>query len=325
MGGEEGPSSDLTPAVRIDDYSVMVLSAPTAEFPIQVSALYHFFAFPDFRERREAIFAAAEAAGLRGSLLIADEGINGTIAGTPEAMTTFLAWLNEDTRFEGMEIKHSFAREIPFRRLKVRLKQEIVTLGVPEANPERAVGTYVAPSEWDALLADPDVVLVDTRNRYETAIGKFRGALDPQTEDFREFPEFVESDLAPHKGKKVAMYCTGGIRCEKATSLLLQRGFDQVFHLQGGILNYLAQVPPEKSSWEGECFVFDRRVSVDHALHPGQYRLCDGCDRPLTAADCADPRYRPGVCCAACTDTLPAEKRQRLEERQRQRAAGELK
>jgi UPF0176 protein len=166
-------------------------------------------------------------------------------------------------------------------------------------------------------------VLIDTRNRYETEVGKFRGALDPATEDFREFPDFVARTLDPQKHKKVAMYCTGGIRCEKATSLLLQRGFDQVYHLQGGILNYLARVPPEQSSWEGECFVFDRRVTVDHSLKPGDYTLCDGCDRPLTAEDRASPHYQPGICCAACHDELPEEKRQRLAERQRQRSAGE--
>lgn len=301
----------------------MPLDGPTTEFPIQVSALYQFFPFPDFRRSREPILAAAREADLRGSLLLAEEGLNGTIAGEPTSMESFLAWLRRELRLETLELKHSFAREVPFRRLKVRLKQEIVTLGQTGVDPLKSVGQYVSPEQWDQLLADPDVVLVDTRNRYETEVGKFRGALDPDTEDFREFPAFVEQSLDPARHKKVAMYCTGGIRCEKATSLLLERGFEQVYHLRGGILNYLAKVPAEQSSWEGECFVFDRRVTVDHELKPGSYLLCDGCDRPLTAEDRASPLYRPGVCCARCHDCLPEDKLRRLEERQRQREAGE--
>jgi UPF0176 protein len=304
--------------------SVKPLSAPTEEFPIQVTALYHFFPFSNYAEERESIFAQADARGIRGSLLLAEEGLNGTIAGKPEEMNAFLTWLNDRLPMEKAEVKHSYARTIPFRRLKVRLKREIVTLGVDGIDPQQKVGQYVEPEEWDSLLADPDVTLIDTRNKYETELGKFRGAIDPSTEDFREFADYVKESLNPTTNKKVAMYCTGGIRCEKATSLLLERGFSEVYHLKGGILNYLARTDPDASSWEGECFVFDRRVSVDHHLRPGQYVLCDGCDRPLSPQDRESPLYRSGVCCEHCHDTLPEEKRRRLEERQRQRNAGEF-
>lgn len=297
----------------------MSLTAPSATFPIQVSALYKFVAFPDFAHHRQPLLEAAAQHGIVGSLLLAKEGINGTIAGTPEAMEAFLQILQSDERFHNLEIKHSFAAELPFRRMKVRLKKEIVTLGQPEVDPRDAVGIYVEPAEWNSLITDPSVTLIDTRNRYETEVGRFQGAIDPQTEDFREFPEYVEKELTPDTHPRIAMYCTGGIRCEKASSLLLQRGFKEVYHLKGGILNYLEKVTPEESLWEGECFVFDRRVTVDHALLPGRYTLCDGCDRPLSPEDRASPHYREGVHCAACHQTLAPEKRARLEERLRQR------
>lgn len=299
------------------------MTAPSPAFPIQVSALYKFADFPDFAARREPWFQAAEARNLVGSLLLATEGINGTLAGDPAEMEAFLDVIRADERFRDLELKHSFAPSLPFRRLKIRLKKEIVTLGQPEAHPARAVGTYVEPEAWNALLDDPSVTVVDTRNTYETEVGKFRGALDPRTGDFRDFPAFVEAELDPAKHPRVAMYCTGGIRCEKATSLLLQRGFKEVYHLKGGILRYLETMPAEASRWEGECFVFDRRVTVDHDLRPGRYTLCDGCDRPLTPEDRASPHYREGVHCAACHDQLSPEKRARLEERQRQRQLAE--
>lgn len=297
----------------------MSKSEPSTEYPVQVSALYKFVDFPDYVERREVLLERAEALGLCGSLLLAREGINGTIAGEPAAMTAFLDFLREDARFAELELKHSFAAELPFRRMKVRLKKEIVTLGEPSVNPREKVGHYVDPADWNALISDPEVTLLDTRNTYETEVGKFRGAIDPQTEDFRQFPDYIAQELDPEKHPKVAMYCTGGIRCEKATSLLLQRGFREVYHLKGGILNYLEKVPLAESLWEGDCFVFDRRVTVDHSLRPGQYTLCDGCDRPLLPEDRASPLYREGVHCSACHDHLPPEKRARLEERRRQR------
>ncbi len=299
----------------------MSLAQPSAEFPIQVSAFYKFAAFPDYASCRERWRERAQELGLRGSVLLASEGINGTLAGEPDALHKFLGVLRQDERFADLEVKHSFAASPPFRRLKVRLKKEIVTLGEPSVDPRAAVGSYVDPAEWNALISDPEVTLVDTRNRYETEVGMFAGAIDPATQDFREFPAYVSRDLDPEKHPKVALYCTGGIRCEKATNLLLQRGFKHVYHLKGGILNYLEKVPLEASLWRGECFVFDRRVTVDHALRPGQYSLCDGCDRPLAPEDHASPLYREGVHCAACHDQLSPEKRARLEERQRQRTA----
>ncbi len=296
------------------------LTHPTVDFPIQVSALYCFFQFPDYQARQLSILSNATESGIVGSLLLASEGINGTIAGQPQQMSIFLDFLQRETRMPEPELKHSYTRELPFRRMKVRLKKEIVTLGVPEANPTLVVGKYIPPEEWNELISDPSVTLLDTRNQYETEVGTFQGAIDPGTQDFRQFPQFVEEQLDPQKHPKVAMYCTGGIRCEKASSLLLQRGFKEVYHLKGGILNYLAKVPPEQSLWKGECFVFDRRVTVDHHLRPGQYTLCDGCDRPLTPDDRASPHYREGVHCAACHETLSPQKRARLEERQRQRS-----
>lgn len=309
----------MTPKAAVWHFVRMSLTAPSAEFPIQVSALYKFATFPDYTDHRQTLLEAAEQRGIVGSLLLAEEGINGTIAGMPEAVEAFLQVLQSDERFRMLELKHSFAAGLPFRRMKVRLKKEIVTLGQPAANPQKVVGTYVEPSDWNTLVADPSVTLIDTRNHYETEVGSFRGAMDPQTHDFREFPEYVEKTLNPDTHPRVAMYCTGGIRCEKASSLLLQRGFKEVYHLKGGILNYLEKVAPDESLWEGECFVFDRRVTVDHALRPGRYTLCDGCDRPLSPEDRASPYYREGIHCAACHQTLAPEKRARLEERQRQR------
>lgn len=299
----------------------MPFSQPSTELPVQVSAFYKFADFPDYAEHRDPLLKRAETLGLRGSVLLASEGINGTLAGEPDALNAFLEDLRADPRFAEMELKHSFAATPPFRRIKVRLKKEIVTLGEPSVDPKSAVGQYVEPSEWNALIGDPGIALVDTRNAYETEVGMFEGAIDPGTDDFREFPAYVARELDPEKHPKVAMYCTGGIRCEKATNLLLQRGFKEVYHLKGGILNYLEKVPAEESLWRGECFVFDRRVTVDHSLRPGQYTLCDGCDRPLTPEDRASPLYREGVHCAACRDQLTPEKQARLEERQRQRSA----
>lgn len=285
---------------------------------VLIAALYHFVTLEDFEALRPVVFARASKAGIQGTLLLAREGLNGTIAGDEPEMRQFLAWLRADPRLAGLVHKESWADEMPFVRLKVRLKKEIVTIGLPEVDPTALVGTYVKPKDWNALISDPDVVLVDTRNDYEVDIGTFKGAIDPRTASFTEFPAW--SQVAPElKGrKKVAMFCTGGIRCEKASSYLLSQGVEQVFHLEGGILKYLEEVPASESMWEGDCYVFDRRVSVDHDLQPGTYVSCAGCRRPVSEAQRTSDQFIKGVCCPACHDELTAEQRERFAERQKQ-------
>lgn len=283
-----------------------------------VAALYHFASHPDFAEKRAPLLALCEAQGIKGTLLLAEEGINGTIAGSREGIDAVLAFLRADPRFAALEHKESVSAEPPFPRLKIRLKQEIVTLGVPGIDPSREVGTYVEPEDWNALIADPEVVLIDTRNDYEVALGTFEGALDPMTETFREFPEYVARHLDPAKHRKVAMFCTGGIRCEKASAFMLKQGFEQVYHLKGGILNYLERVPADDSAWRGECFVFDERVTVDHALRPGQHVLCRGCGMPVSVEQQALPSFVAGVSCEHCHDKLTEDQKARFAERQRQ-------
>ncbi len=233
-----------------------------------VAALYKFVPLPDAHEWRAPLRQVCEANGLVGTLLLAPEGINGTVAGTREGLDELLRVLLRDTRFSGLEYKESYALRKPFGRMKVRMKKEIVTLGVPGIDPNRAVGEYVDAHDWNALIADPNTVVVDTRNAYETDVGMFEGALDPRTSSFRQFPEFVTRELDPSKHKRIAMYCTGGIRCEKATAFMLERGFKDVFHLRGGILRYLEQVPRSEGLWRGDCFVFDERVAVGYGLTP---------------------------------------------------------
>ena len=290
-----------------------------------VAALYHFVPLPDYREVRESLLQVATEKGVKGTLLLASEGINGTIAGTREAIDGVLAWLRNDRRFAKLEHKESCCDEQPFYRLKVRLKKEIVTLGVPGIDPNERVGTYVSPRDWNALITDPDVVLVDTRNDYEFEVGTFTGAIDPETRTFREFPDFVRTHMDAEKQKKVAMFCTGGIRCEKATALMLAEGFEEVYHLKGGILKYLEDIPEAESMWEGECFVFDERVSVGHGLEPGSYELCRGCRMPLSPADKKSPDYREGVCCHRCATELTPEKAARLAERNKQSKLAEAR
>lgn len=233
---------------------------------IVVAALYKFAKLPDYREMQPCLLDFCVAQGLKGTLLLATEGINGTLAGTRAGIDALIARLRADVRFAGLEYKESHAHEMPFGRMKVKLKKEIVTLGVPGIEPGEAVGTYVAPEDWNALISDPSVVLIDTRNSYEYAMGTFRGAVDPHTAIFREFPAYVSKNLDPAKHKKIAMFCTGGIRCEKATLFMLRHGFEEVYHLQGGILNYLEKIPTENSLWQGRCFVFDERVAVGQGL-----------------------------------------------------------
>lgn len=285
---------------------------------IIVAALYKFAKLPDYQERQPELFDFCVRQDLYGTLLLAEEGINGTVAGTRAGIDALIAFLRADPRFADLEHKESYADEMPFTRMKVKLKKEIVTLGVAGINPNEKVGTYVAPEDWNALISDPDVVLIDTRNGYECDIGTFRGAIDPKTTTFREFPAYVSQNFNPGKHKKVAMFCTGGIRCEKASSLMVEQGFEQVYHLQGGILKYLEKIPPAESLWQGECFVFDQRISVGHGLKVGEYEQCHGCRHPISPEDRASIQFVEGVSCPHCFSTLSEEKRSRFAERQKQ-------
>lgn len=297
---------------------------PQPEHPARylTAALYQFVDLPDFAELREPLMACCERYGVKGTLLLAREGINGTIAGPETGVHAVLAHLRADPRLAGLPHKVSWSDKPPFLRMKVRLKKEIVTLHVPGLDPNRTVGRYVKPADWNALIADPEVLVVDTRNDYEVAIGSFAGAVNPNIKTFTELPAWLDAQprLQGDKGKKtkVAMFCTGGIRCEKSTALMKMRGFDEVFHLEGGILKYLEEVPSADSRWEGECFVFDERVSVGHGLVPGPHELCRSCRWPLSAVDKASPHYVKGVSCAHCHETRSPEEKQRLAERQRQ-------
>ena len=296
-------------------------SAPARVYAILmsylVSAFYHFTPLDDPDGVRSPIRTAAEAGGVKGSILVAPEGVNGTIAGTRAGVEAVLAHLRGMAGFAGMEHKESHADEMPFRRLKVRLKREIVTLGQP-VDPRAEVGTYVAPKDWNAVIRDPDTVVIDTRNAYEVAIGTFEGAVDPKTDSFGAFPEWWAAHQDAFTGKRVAMFCTGGIRCEKASSWLLSQGVQDVVHLKGGILKYLEDVPEEQSSWQGECYVFDGRVAVGHGLEQGTYSECNACGRPVSPEGREHPDYRPGVQCAACVDEYSDADRTRFAERHRQ-------
>ncbi len=285
---------------------------------VVVAALYKFVSLPDFHELREPLLDLCREAGVKGTLLLAHEGINGTIAGSRDGIDRVLDWLRSDARLADLEHKESFDETMPFYRMKVKLKKEIVTMGVEDIDPNERVGTYVQPEDWDTLVNDPEVLLIDTRNDYEVDIGTFRGAIDPHTENFRQFPEYVRTHLDPARHKKVAMFCTGGIRCEKASAFMLKEGFEEVYHLQGGILKYLEEVPEADSTWEGECFVFDNRVAVNHQLEKGHYDQCHGCRHPITEQDKQSDKYRRGVCCPYCHDSLTTEQIARFSERQKQ-------
>ena len=285
---------------------------------VVVAALYKFFALPDYRELREPLLDACIAAGVKGTLLLAEEGINGTIAGSREAIDTILKYLKADDRLADIEHKESLDETIPFYRMKVKLKKEIVTMGVGGIDPNSLVGHYVEAKDWNALISDPDVTVIDTRNDYECNIGSFEGAVNPNTTTFREMPDYVKNNLDPKKNKKVAMFCTGGIRCEKSTAYMLSQGFEEVYHLKGGILKYLEEVPKEQSLWQGECFVFDNRVAVDHDLNVGSYDQCHGCRHPITEEQKQSPHYQKGVCCPLCYDNLTDDQKQRFAERQKQ-------
>lgn len=282
------------------------------------AALYKFVELSDFADLRAPLLACCEANQVVGTILLAEEGINGTIAGAPENVYAVLAFLRSDARFADLVHKESYSKKPPFYRLKVRLKREIVTLGVPDINPSQMAGQYVKPEEWNKLLDDPDVVVVDVRNDYEVSIGTFKGAINPQTKSFSELPEWVEQETALQHKPKVAMFCTGGIRCEKSTAFLRKVGFDEVYHLEGGILKYLEVVPEAESRWEGECFVFDERVTVGQGLKPGDYELCRGCGHPISPEDRTSELFVMGVSCAYCYGTKTEAQKQGLSERQRQ-------
>lgn len=285
---------------------------------VVVAALYRFAALPDFVALKDPLYQLMIEHEVRGTLLLAREGINGTIAGSRQGIDRILDWLKSDPRFANLEAKESYVDTPPFYRTKVKLKKEIVTMGVEGIDPKDIVGTYVEPADWNALIADPEVLVLDTRNKYEVDIGSFENAINPETDSFRELPAYVEKHLDPVKHKKVAMFCTGGIRCEKSTAFLKRQGFNEVYHLKGGILKYLEEVPETESKWRGECFVFDNRVTVNHQLEKGQYDQCHACRRPITEDDKQSPHYKKGVSCHHCYQSHSVQQRQRYQERERQ-------
>jgi UPF0176 protein len=286
------------------------------------TAMYHFVSLPQFKTLREPLLNFCLSKNIKGTLLLADEGINGTLAGPEKSILELLEYLKNDPLFEGnfkgLGHKESWSDKHPFYRMKVKLKKEIVTLGVPGVSPTKIVGQYVKPQDWNSIISDPEVVLIDTRNDYEYAIGTFKNAINPKTTTFREFPNFIKSHFDPKKHKKVAMFCTGGIRCEKASSYMMSKGFDEVYHLEGGILKYLEEVKPEESLWQGECFVFDQRVAIKHGLKVGEYDQCYACRYPLSLDDMQSNKYTPGISCPHCYNQHTPEKLKALTERQKQ-------
>lgn len=292
---------------------------------LTVCALYHFARFPDPAALKGPLLDLCQREGIKGTLLLATEGINGTVAGTRGAIDAMLAHIRSLPGCADLEWKESPAPTMPFGRMKVKLKAEIVTMGQPGVDPRAKVGHYVDPKDWNDLIRQPDVAVIDTRNDYEVAIGTFDGAVDPQTRSFRDFPAWWEANRDRFHNKRVAMFCTGGIRCEKSTNWLLQQGVDQVFHLKGGILKYLEEVPPDQSLWHGECFVFDGRVSVGHGLVPGQMSSCNACRRPLTPEDRARPEYEEGAACHHCISEYSDADRDRFRERHRQMKLAEAR
>jgi UPF0176 protein len=285
---------------------------------IVVCALYKFVELPDYQRLRQPLFDVMDNNQVRGTLLLAREGINGTIAGSRFAVDTVVNWLKSDPRLAEIDCKESFTDIPPFNRTKVKLKNEIVTMGIEGIDPKQVVGTYVAPKDWNGLISDPEVLLIDTRNDYEYQVGTFKNAINPNTESFREFPQYVKDHLDPEKHKKVAMFCTGGIRCEKSTAYLKEQGFEEVYHLKGGILKYLEEVPEQETLWQGECFVFDERVTVNLKLEKGGYDQCNACRMPITEADKASNTYEKGVSCPHCYAKNTPEQKQRFSEREKQ-------
>jgi UPF0176 protein len=287
---------------------------------IVVCALYKFVTLENYQAMRQPIHDVMEKNHVRGTLLLANEGINGTIAGSRHAIDTVITWLKSDPRLAELECKESITGVMPFNRTKVKLKKEIVTMGIEGIDPKQVVGTYVNAQDWNSLIDDPEVLVIDTRNDYEFQVGTFKNAINPNTQSFREFPQYVKENLDSDKHKKVAMFCTGGIRCEKSTAFLKQQGFDEVYHLKGGILKYLEEMPIESTLWEGECFVFDERVTVNHHLEKGSYDQCNACRLPITEVDKISDKYQQGVSCPHCFDKVTIEQRARFSEREKQMA-----
>ena len=287
---------------------------------ILVATLYKFFKVDDLVALQDQLYEICNKNNVMGTILIANEGVNGTISAKPREIEKTLISIQKDDRFSEIEIKYSSTNKQPFHKMRVRLKKEIVTIGLPEINPNKTVGTYVKPEEWNDIISDPDVILIDTRNKFEIKIGSFKNALDPRTTSFRDFPEWVKKfkQDKTNTNKKIAMYCTGGIRCEKASSLMKEEGFNEVYHLQGGILKYLEQVEKEKSLWEGECFVFDDRVCLTENLEVGSYKMCFACRMPITEDELNDDRYEEGISCLYCYDKTTKDKKERFESRQKQ-------
>ena len=297
--------------------------------PVRVAALYRFARLGNYRDLREPLKRLCRQHGIGGTLLLAHEGINGTIAGTPEGIDAVLAAIRALPDCAEVDVKLSAASTMPFHRMKVRLKREIVTMGQPGIDPRSVVGTYVEPAEWNALISDPETIVIDTRNDYEVAVGTFSRAINPETVSFRQFPDWFRRErerlLGAGKPPKVAMFCTGGIRCEKSTAFLKREGVEDVFHLKGGILKYLEVMPEEQSLWEGECFVFDQRVTVGHGLVEGSCTLCHACRRPVKPEELASPHYEEGVSCQACYNERTEEQRASYRERHRQELLAQAK
>jgi UPF0176 protein len=283
-----------------------------------ICALYKFSRLDDFEKMQQPLRGFMDSLHVRGTLLLAREGINGTISGSDSAINKTLDYLNADKRLSDLEYKFSYSETVPFKRLKVKLKKEIVTLGIPDVDPNYSVGTYVKARDWNKLISDPEVILIDTRNNYEFEIGSFKGAINPNTETFRQFPSYTKNNLEQYRNKKIAMFCTGGIRCEKSTAYLKAEGFENVYHLQGGILKYLEEVEEEESLWKGECFVFDDRVAVKHNLELGQYDQCHACRYPITEEDKIHPHFEKGTSCPRCYGTKDVTQINRYREREKQ-------
>ena len=283
-----------------------------------IAALYQFVSLENYQDLREPLLSVCHEARIKGTLLLAREGINGTIAGHREGIDRVLSWLRSDPRLEGLQWKESYHASAPFHRMKVKLKKEIVTMGVDDIDPTLCVGRYATPEQWNALIDDPDCLVIDTRNDYEVAIGTFEGSVNPTTKSFRDLPEWIRENLEPKRHRKIAMFCTGGIRCEKASIFLKRKGFKNVFQLKGGILNYLNKIEKKDSLWKGECFVFDNRVSLKHKLKQGTYSVCSGCRKPFSPKDKKSNKYEEGVSCPRCYDTLSNSQKTRFRMRQNQ-------
>jgi len=285
---------------------------------IIVCAMYKFVTLDNYQQLKKPLLNFMQSHAIRGTLLLAHEGINGTVASSRNNIDALLSYLQQDNRLAEISYKESFTQEMPFLRTRVKLKKEIVTMGVEGIDPKHIVGTYVKPKDWNKLISDPDVLLIDTRNDYEVQVGTFKNAINPKTESFRDFPNYVKQHIDPAKHKKVAMYCTGGIRCEKSTAYLKEQGFDEVYHLEGGILKYLEEVPAKETLWQGECFVFDERITVNHQLKKGHYDQCNACRLPITEQDKQSEHYVHGVSCPHCFEKTSKAQKARFAEREKQ-------